>query len=248
MDGKAKGGQQLEGLLAQALGSALGQGAEAETAFAKALLASFSMIVVSEIGDKTFLIAAIMAMAGHRCQVLAGGILALALMTALSTGFGLVLPRLLPRAVTAHVSAGLFAAFGFKMVREGWRMGADRLQQEYAEVQHELDSDLSVPSSPGAKVDRMERGQTAGSGPGSMEWLKSSILVRVFTLTFLAEWGDRSQIATIALAAAQDPLGVTVGATIGHALCTLLAVLCGSVMARVVSIRTGTFRASHVDS
>lgn len=39
----------------------------------------------------------------------------------------------------------------------------------------------------------------------------SPIFIQVFTMNFLAEWGDRSQIATIALAAAQDPVGVTVG-------------------------------------
>jgi len=32
-------------------------------------------------------------------------------------------------------------------------------------------------------------------------------LHQCFTMTLLAEWGDRSQIATIALAAAKDPVG-----------------------------------------
>ena len=39
-------------------------------------------------------------------------------------------------------------------------------------------------------------------------------------LTFLAEWGDRSQIATIALAAHKDPYGVTSGGVLGHSICT----------------------------
>ena len=39
-------------------------------------------------------------------------------------------------------------------------------------------------------------------------------------LTFLAEWGDRSQIATIALAAHKDPYGVTAGGVLGHSICT----------------------------
>ena len=37
------------------------------------------------------------------------------------------------------------------------------------------------------------------------------MLVETFVITFLAEWGDRSQIATIGLAASSDPYGVTLG-------------------------------------
>ena len=62
-----------------------------------------------------------------------------------------------------------------------------------------------------------------------------NIMIQAFTLTFLAEWGDRSQIATIALASAKDPVGVTLGGIIGHALCTGLAVVGGRLLASRIS-------------
>lgn len=52
--------------------------------FVHAFVASLSMIIVSELGDKTFFIAAIMAMRHPRITVFTGAISALALMTVLS--------------------------------------------------------------------------------------------------------------------------------------------------------------------
>jgi len=52
--------------------------------FLHAFVASLSVIVVSELGDKTFFIAAIMAMKHPRLTVFIGAISALALMTILS--------------------------------------------------------------------------------------------------------------------------------------------------------------------
>merc|ERR1711937_696769 len=70
---------------------------------------------------------------------------------------------------------------------------------------------------------------------GKQHWY--AIATQAFTLTFLAEWGDRSQIATIALAAAKDPFGVTAGGIVGHSFCTGLAVVGGRIIAARISER-----------
>ena len=70
-----------------------------------------------------------------------------------------------------------------------------------------------------------------------MSRICTPIFLEAFVLTFLAEWGDRSQITTIALAAHKDPVGVTVGGVIGHAFCTGLAVVGGKIIALKISQR-----------
>lgn len=64
-------------------------------------------------------------------------------------------------------------------------------------------------------------------------WLQAA------SLTFLAEWGDRSQLATVVLATREDAVGVVVGGSVGHALCTGLAVIGGRMVAQKISVRTG---------
>ncbi len=66
---------------------------------------------------------------------------------------------------------------------------------------------------------------------------KFVIFSTAFSMTLLAEWGDRSQIATIALAASKAVWGVTVGAIIGHMICTTIAVLGGRMLASRISER-----------
>lgn len=63
-------------------------------------------------------------------------------------------------------------------------------------------------------------------------------LLEVSSLIFVAEWGDRSMLATIALGAAQSPLGVAGGAILAHALATLVAVVGGAMLSHHISEKT----------
>nr|KAF7438196.1 hypothetical protein H0235_000587 [Vespula pensylvanica] len=177
-----------------------------------AFVASLSVIVVSELGDKTFFIAAIMAMKHPRLTVFIGAISALALMTILSVIFGYA-ATIIPRTYTYYISTVLFALFGLKMLRDGYYMSPTGAQEELEEVQTDLRK----------REDEYEKetSTTLVQDPES-------------------EWGDRSQLTTIILAAREDVYGVVFGGILGHSFCTGLAVLGGRMIAQKISVRTVT--------
>uniref|UniRef100_A0A8C1ZFY2 GDT1 family protein n=1 Tax=Cyprinus carpio TaxID=7962 RepID=A0A8C1ZFY2_CYPCA len=209
--------------------------------FIHAFVAALSVIIVSELGDKTFFIAAIMAMRYNRLTVLAGAMLALGLMTCLSVLFGYA-TTIIPRIYTYYISTALFAIFGLRMLREGLRMSPDEGQEELEEVQAEIkkkDEELQRYKLANGAPD-VEAGTATISPQRKWHSVISPIFIQALTLTFLAEWGDRSQLATIVLAAREDPFGVAVGGTLGHCLCTGLAVIGGRMVAQKISVRTVT--------
>jgi putative Ca2+/H+ antiporter (TMEM165/GDT1 family) len=190
--------------------------------FFEGAVKSGTMILISEIGDKTFFIAAIMAMRHSRATVFAGAIGALGVMTALSAALGWAAPALISKTYTHYLAVALFFFFGLRSLYESllaWEGGG--MQEELEETEKEL----------GAKGKKKTKTKTKTSA------FLSSTVVETFVITFLAEWGDRSQIATIGLAASEDPFGVTLGGVLGHAVCTGAAVLGGKHMATLVSER-----------
>merc|ERR1719199_2309758 len=96
------------------------------------------MIIVSEIGDKTFFIAAIMAMKHSRAVIFTGALSALAVMTVLSAAAGYALPNLLPRTYTTYASIILFLGFGIKMLKDGYELEGFNVSEELEEVENEL--------------------------------------------------------------------------------------------------------------
>ena len=79
-------------------------GARASEKFLEGFAKSASMIVLSEIGDKTFFIAALLAVRHARAVVFLGSWSALTVMTALSAIVGAAAPTLM-RAETTHRAA-----------------------------------------------------------------------------------------------------------------------------------------------
>lgn len=122
----------------------------------------------------------------------------------------------------------LFLVFGVKMVLEGWSMesGRGRIESEIKEVEEELEMDGAKNDGTGVftadgqviPLEEIEEGgrvhpSTSSSSSSSertsisqgirnlLNLVFGQAFVQAFVLTFLGEWGDRSQIATIALGA-----------------------------------------------
>ncbi|KAG1095493.1 hypothetical protein G6F42_018541 [Rhizopus arrhizus] len=116
----------------------LAGGGAADTVEKKSFIISLLMIIVSEIGDKTFLIAAIMAMKHSRLVVFSAAFSSLAIMSVLSAFLGHVVPNLIPKEYTDVCAALLFLCFGLRMMYEAYHMEKGAENEEMNEVEEEL--------------------------------------------------------------------------------------------------------------
>uniref|UniRef100_A0A0E0BK06 GDT1 family protein n=1 Tax=Oryza glumipatula TaxID=40148 RepID=A0A0E0BK06_9ORYZ len=187
--------------------------------------AAFTLIFVSEIGDKTFFIAALLAMQYQRALVLLGSMAALSLMTIVSVIIGRIFQSVPAQFQTTlpigeYAAIALLAFFGFKSIKDAWQLPDN------------ANGNLQGNSESGelAEAEELVKEKVAKKLTSPLE-----VLWKSFSLVFFAEWGDRSMLATIALGAAQSPFGVASGAIAGHLVATFLAIVGGAFLANYLS-------------
>eukprot|EP00747_Dinoflagellata_sp_TGD_P168962 gnl/TRDRNA2_/TRDRNA2_196657_c0_seq1.p1 gnl/TRDRNA2_/TRDRNA2_196657_c0~~gnl/TRDRNA2_/TRDRNA2_196657_c0_seq1.p1 ORF type:complete len:283 (+),score=54.54 gnl/TRDRNA2_/TRDRNA2_196657_c0_seq1:128-850(+) len=188
---------------------------------------SFFMILATEMGDETFIIAAVMAMRHPKLTVLGGALSALYFMTVLSCALGIVLPNLISEAKVRACATVLYTFFGLRLMWIGARGEEEDKDEEFEEVENTLKDSAS-------KSQRSFLRRTFSK-------ICTPIFLEALLLTFIAEWGDRSQIATITMASHQNPIGVIGGACAGHTICTSMAVYGGEYLGKRISQRVVAF-------
>jgi len=182
-----------------------------QSGFAQGLL----LILFSEIGDKTFFIAVLLALQQDKKAVFAGTYGALAAMTAISVALGQVL-HLADEAAPFntdvpwddYLAVALLLFFGVQTIRSAEDAKSEEEEEDAKEAVAEMGSSF---------VD------------------SKALILSTFALVFAAEWGDKSFFATIALSAAADPLQVVGGALAGHFIATAGAVALGDVIGDYIS-------------
>lgn len=106
-------------------------------------------------------------------------------------------PSQIPKTYTHYASVALFFFFGLKMLFDGLTSKGGE-NEELAEVEEEL-SKAEAKSKSGkrgaAGKSRATPSKAKQQGPSLAESL--GVTAKALSMTFLAEWGDRSQIATV---------------------------------------------------
>ncbi|KAM6574732.1 hypothetical protein CsatA_023059 [Cannabis sativa] len=185
---------------------------------------TFLLIFFSELGDKTFFIAALLAARNSAAVVFTGTFGALAAMTVISVALGRTfhyVDEILPfrfgetdLPLDDIAAVVLLIYFGVSTLVDA--SSSDSLKAE----DEQKEAELAV-------------SEFSGNGAGIVA--AASTALSTFFLVFVAEWGDKSFFSTIALAAASSPLGVIAGALAGHGVATLIAVLGGSLLGSFLS-------------
>ncbi|CAN6443889.1 unnamed protein product [Victoria cruziana] len=185
----------------------------------KGFASAFLLIFFSELGDKTFFIAALLASRNAGAVVFAGTFGALAAMTVISVFLGRafhyidgILPFRFGEAdlpIDDIAAVCLLVYFGVSTLLEAASNDGLKSKDEEEEA-------------------KLAISEVSGNGAGILSI--AGTVISTFALVFVAEWGDKSFFSTIALAAASSPIGVVGGSLAGHAVATLIAVLGGSLL------------------
>ena len=191
---------------------------------------SLVTVFVSEIGDKTFFIVAILGMKHSKILIVMANLLAMSCMTFISASLGHLVPNIIQSQWVAIIAGLVLILFGLSMLKDRKN---NKIKEEYEEAKEELAEDnLDTGESKIHSIPAVNLFQKLGISP---------IFIKSFTMIFLAEWGDVSQLSTIALGASGGLFPVIVGSILGHALCTVLAIAFGHLLAQRLSATQGIF-------
>ncbi|KAJ0098391.1 hypothetical protein Patl1_21477 [Pistacia atlantica] len=185
---------------------------------------SLAMTVLSEVGDRTFCVAAVT--------------------TIISALIGWAAPNLISQKWAHHITAFLFFVFGIQSLWGGLTEDDEYIldNEELAEVEKELVGDDDLKANTGkSRAGSSEDEDLKKQQRPIFTRFFTPVCLKAFSLTFIGEWGDKSQLATIGLAADENTLGVVLGGKIGQALCVVAAVLGGKTLASRISERLGIF-------
>ena len=164
---------------------------------------AFATVAVAGIGDKSFLTTFLLA-ARHKARwVFTGSVLALTIGAGLWISLGVWMRSTVSIDLIKIVSGITFLLFGVKALADGFGITTKKHNNLNKEEKGSVDSSLQLPA--------------------------NAVIRNSFTTTFLAEFGDKTQLALLALAAGPDISAESIftGAVVANIILAIAAVTSG---------------------
>jgi len=190
-----------------------------------AFLLSFGMVSLAEMFDKTWFVALVMAMRHETHTVFWGCFAGLAVHVLIAAAFGYSIAQLFAPSTLQFMAAALYGVFAVLYTWDWYSSeeGADMMAAGKEEVNEELDTENAVP-----EYGSLKAADGKLSKAHSLAWTHvRRVFIQCFMAVFIAEWGDRTQMAMIGIHASKPLVPVMLGSLLAFGLLTLSAVLVG---------------------
>jgi putative Ca2+/H+ antiporter (TMEM165/GDT1 family) len=200
---------------------------------------AFCLVSVAELFDKTWFVALIMAMRFPRNVVFWSCYSALVIHTLLAAMFGFVVSRALPLWMLHFIAFGLYSVFALLYIHDCYQAdpGSDIIASGKEEAEEALGGG-DGPSYSAADDQSVPKGWPVPNTSSSWKSYGTKVATQCFLAMFIAEWGDRTQIAMIGQHASQPLVPVCLGSLAAFWLLTGSAVMAGTLSAGKLSERT----------
>jgi putative Ca2+/H+ antiporter (TMEM165/GDT1 family) len=138
----------------------------------------------------------------------------------------------------------LFAIFGFMMIKDGFEMENNSVEEEFLKEKEELekanksntDTNDEENQISYLKNDNNLDDNLLNKNDKDNSKLFNSVWAFGFTL-LMAEFGDKSQIAAIIIGATLNLYGVILGTSLAHSICTVIAIVFGRIFSHYVTTK-----------
>jgi len=198
----------------------LGIFASSQPIFVQVFGQSFCMVAIAELFDKTWFVALLMAMNHPKHVVFWGCYMALAAHTLIAAGFGFLVSKAMSFSVLHFAAALVYGVFAILYARDFYN--ADPSGDMISAGKEE--AGLAIPTGYGSAGEDKKRSEPQTK----LKW--TQVFGQCFVAMFIAEWGDRTQIAMIGQHASQPLVPVLLGSLLAFFVLTGSAVATGALL------------------
>lgn len=193
---------------------------EGTQAFYPSVVQSFLLIFLSEIADRTFILVLIYSLKMHWIPLILTSLFSMYFMNILAIVAGMTVILLVPRGLIDWIGFFCFLLFGIFCVYEGMGMESKSVKEEYEEEMKENDDNYKLVSDEESKHNNKST------------W---KLCLELFGFLCLSEFGDKSEISTVTIAAVYNTYGVLLGTMIAYFFAIVIAAFLGHVVGQYLT-------------